>query len=50
MERTIKTIGHPLRHNVFVAIVLEGKTEGKTPRKSFFEEMSRLPKSQEYGV
>jgi hypothetical protein len=45
MKRTIKLIGHLLRHNVFITIIMEGKIEGKRsrgrPRKSFFEEIFR---------
>lgn len=40
---TIKLIGHLLRHNVFITIIMVGKIEGKRtrgrPRKSFFEEI-----------
>ena len=43
IKRTIKLIGHLLRHNVFITIFMEGKIEGKRyrrrPRKSFFEEI-----------
>jgi len=45
MERKIKLIGHQLRHNKFITIIMEGKINGKRtrerPRKSFFEEIFR---------
>ncbi|VVC42596.1 Hypothetical protein CINCED_3A003125 [Cinara cedri] len=45
MKRTIKLIGHLLRNNEFITIIMEGKIEGKRsrgrPRKSFFEEIFR---------
>jgi hypothetical protein len=45
LKRTIELIGHLLRHNVFVIIIMEGKIEGRRSRgrpcKSFFEEIFR---------
>jgi hypothetical protein len=43
MKRTIKLIGHLLKNNEFITIIMEGEIEGKRSReksrKSFFEEI-----------
>lgn len=52
MKRTKKLIGHLLRNNVFITIIIEGKIEGKRsrgrPRKSFFEEIFRRMRCTSY--
>jgi hypothetical protein len=45
MKRKIKLIEHLLRHNEFITIITDGKTNGKKtlgrPHKSFFEKVLR---------
>lgn len=46
IKRKIKLIGHPLKRNQFITIIMEGKINGKRTRgrlgKFFFEEISKL--------
>jgi len=53
MRRKVKLTGHLLRHNAFLTNILEGKVEGKRsrgrPRKSYFEDISKIMGCSNYS-